>query len=246
MNSSIPNTMAERLKALILILLAIFFAQKFVSGDLYYYIGPRFGWLTIVAVVLLIALAGAYNLVDPSQGESNPALSHVKVGLFTLIVVSLPLVVGVLVPASPLTSSAVANRGVTTTLTASADQSADVLTIVPSQRNVLDWVRAMSANPDPTALNGQQADLVGFVYRDIQFSDEQFMVARFTLSCCVADATAIGVVVQSEEAASLQTDTWVRVTGTFEDGAFDGSPIPVLVADSIEPVEPLEQPYLFQ
>jgi uncharacterized repeat protein (TIGR03943 family) len=131
-------------------------------------------------------------------------------------------------------------------LTSAAEVSDTVLFTVAAERNVLDWVRAMSANPDPAALNGEEADVVGFVYRDIRFGENQFMVARFTISCCVADATAIGVVVASEEASSLEQDSWVRVQGTFHEGALNGEPMAVLVAEDITPVEPPEQPYLFQ
>lgn len=243
---------ANRFKALILVLLAIFFAEKFVSGRLYYYIGPRFGWLSVLAVALFIALANAYNALsfeDEDDGhEHGHEHEHARSATsgWGLLIVALPLILGVLIPARPLDASAVSTRGVSTQLASAADVSDTVLFTVSSERNVLDWVRAMSANPDPAALNGEQADVVGFVYRDIRFADNQFMVARFTISCCVADATAIGVIVSSAEASGLEQDTWVRVQGTFDEGELDGEPLPVLVAEEITPVEPPEQPYLFQ
>jgi uncharacterized repeat protein (TIGR03943 family) len=120
-----------------------------------------------------------------------------------------------------------------------------VLTIVPAKRNVLDWVRAINADPDPAALNGEQADVIGFVYRDDRFGNDQFLLARFTITCCVADAMAIGLVVQSPEAASLAADSWVHVQGAFEDGKLGDEPTPVLVAADIAPVQAPEQPYLY-
>src|SRR5437868_7141343 len=92
-----------RLKALILILMAIFFAQKFASGKLYYYIGPRFAWLAIVAVALLIVLAGAYNLTgkgddehqhdhDHADHEHSHDASGERASVWSLVVVALPLV----------------------------------------------------------------------------------------------------------------------------------------------------------
>lgn len=253
---------ATRLKALILVLLAIFFAEKFVSGRLYYYIGPRFGWLSVLAVALFIALANAYGIFDSrdedgdhehdhghhhaSAHDHDHEHDHTGGSGWRLLIVALPLILGVLVPAKPLDATAVSTRGVSTQLTSAADVSDTVLFTVASERNVLDWVRAMSANPDPAALNGEEADVVGFVYRDIRFGENQFMVARFTISCCVADATAIGVVVASGEASGLEQDSWVRVQGTFHEGALDGEPMAVLVAEDITPVQPPEQPYLFQ
>ncbi len=249
MRFSIPPRLANRFKALILVGLAIYFTQKFVSGTLYYYISPRFGWLTILAIILLILLAGAYNFVGKSDAADHDHMAehqHGRLSWFGLIVVAMPLFLGFVIPSSPLNADAVATRGITTNLTIAAEDGQQVLGLVPSERNVLDWVRAMSLNPDPSSLNGQEADLVGFVYRDIQFADDQMMVARFTLSCCVADATAIGVVVEGEDAAAFEQDTWVQVTGTFQEGTLDGNAIPVLFADSIQPVEAPAQPYLYQ
>ncbi|MEJ2150411.1 MAG: TIGR03943 family protein [Chloroflexota bacterium] len=250
----------DRLKALVLILLAIFFAEKLVSGRLYYYIGPRFGWLSVVAVGLFIILAGGYNPPKRAEGEHEPAEhpdhtddhehhdhDHGKPTLWPIGVVALPLILGVLVPARPLGASAVSvsNRGVSTDFVASAESSESTLSVVASERNVLDWVQAFAANPDPASLAGQQADVVGFVYRDIRFANDQFMVARFTITCCVADASAIGLLVQADDASQFASDSWVRVAGTFGEGQLDGEALPVLLADQITPVQPPEQPYLY-
>jgi uncharacterized repeat protein (TIGR03943 family) len=255
MRFSLPKRAANRIKALIMIFTAIYLTQLYVSGDLYYYIGPRFGWLSIVGVILLIILAGSYNLVEkdetPSDEETigltgyGEQAGRERTSVFTLFVMALPLLLGVIVPAQPLNANAISGRGINTSMVAASD-SETALSAVPGERNVLDWVRAMGSNPDPAALTGQEADMIGFVYRDIRFEEDQFMVARFTLSCCVADATAIGVVVQTENAEEFPTDSWVRVTGTFEAGTLDGSGLPVLIADEITPVERPEQPYLFQ
>lgn len=242
---------ANRLRALLLILMALFFAEKFWSGKLYYYIGPRFAWLAIVAVGLLIVLAGAYNLVEDKSDHDHTDHAdhadhhHPKSSWWPLIIAAIPIVLGVVVPARPLGASAVDSRGVATDLAIASGTSGNELTIVPSERNILDWVRVMNTITDPAELNGQEADVVGFVYRDPRFEDNQFMVGRFTLTCCVADALAIGVVVQTESTFSLEDDTWVRVSGTFSEGALADQEMPVLLANSIERVQEPEQPYLY-
>jgi putative membrane protein len=271
---------AIRLKALILILTAIFFAYKFVNGTLYYYIGPRFGWLTLVAVALLILIGGAYNLVEgegdpaddaPGEGvhahqghdhahqydghqhddhhdhstHDHHAHHHSPANWWPLLLVSLPLMLGTLVPAQPLGASAISNRGVNTEVAVAADETERTLTVVAGERNVLDWVRAMSEDPDPAALDGEGADVIGFVYRDPRFAENQFMVARFTITCCVADALAIGLVAEADGAADLPDDSWVRVEGTFAEGSLDGDAMPVLVAETVTPIQPPEHPYLY-
>ena len=245
----------EALKALILVGTAIFFADKLFNGTLYYYIAPRFAWLVLLAVVLLIALAQSYGLFNKGQEAEGDAAhdhrhhgeaahSHARPSMWPLLIVAMPLILGVAVPAQPLGTSAIANRGISNEI-AFAASAQSTLTIVAGERNVLDWAMAMSDNPDPAAFNGEEADVVGFVYRDPTFAPEQFMVARFVLVCCVADATPVGLVVEWAEADQLQPDTWVRVQGVFTAGARDGRPQPVLIAEAVTPMEPPAQPYLY-
>ncbi len=251
----IPARTSDHLKALVLILMAIFFAEKLASGKLYFYIGPRFVWLSVLAIALFIMLAGAYNLVgkqkadalsdQPAHEHDHHPAEHGRVSIWPLVIVAMPLVLGTLIPARPLGASAISSRGVTTDIATTTNTSPTRLTIVAGERNVLDWVRVMSENPDPAALDGQEADVIGFVYRDARFAEDQFMAARFTITCCVADALAVGIVVQDSHAGRYPADSWVRVQGTFEQGMLDGTPIPVLIADQITPIQPPEQPYLY-
>jgi putative membrane protein len=71
------------------------------------------------------------------------------------------------------------------------------------------------------------------------------MVARFAISCCVADASAIGLPVVWDSAADLPQGEWIRVKGTFDVGAFNGDTVPVLQASSVEQVAQPEHPYLY-
>ena len=87
--------------------------------------------------------------------------------------------------------------------------------------------------------------MIGFVYRDIRFKSDQLMVSRFTITCCVADALAIGVVVDSPKASQFAADSWVRVTGSFSKGELDGKAMPILMADTITPIQPPREPYLY-
>src|SRR5688572_29771000 len=145
----ISQRTAIRLKALLLILMAMFFAQKFWSGKLYYYIGPRFAWLAIVAVVLLIILAGSYNLLEKREEHNHDDHDshdhhHDKASVWSLVIVALPLVLGVVIPAQPLGASAISSRGVSTDVALASANSGSELTIVPSERYIRDWVRVMN------------------------------------------------------------------------------------------------------
>lgn len=238
------------LKGVILLLFAIFFAQKYWSGGLYDYIAPRFGWLAVLAAVMFAGIGLAYLLESSKQDEADGFHDHAfppeRTGSkWPLILLSIPLIAGVVIPARPLGPSQIDNQGVSTNITAPTSDVKISLTIVPAQRNILDWVRAMGANPDPTALNGQQVDVIGFVYRDIRFAGDQFMVARFAVSCCVADARAMGLVVQTRNASQYTTGAWVRVKGTFNDGTLGTDRLPVVTPSEVTLVSQPVQPYLY-
>src|SRR5260221_9137586 len=173
--------------------------------------------------------------------------SHAGVSWPILFLIALPLILGLVVPSKPLGASAVGTSGVSTTYSAvqGSGTSAQVA-MASTDRNVLDWVKAFNGSSNIDEFSGQQADVIGFVYRDIRFKDQpRFMAARFTISCCVAHASAIRVIVASADASQLVEDSWIHVTGKFQVQDFGGQKTPILVADKIEPTTQPEHPYLY-
>jgi uncharacterized repeat protein (TIGR03943 family) len=159
-----------------------------------------------------------------------------------LAVIAIPLVLGTLVPSRPLGSAAV---GGNISLNAVSASGAQTFTTDPLTWNVLDWLRAFNNSGDVNSFNGKQADVIGFVYREATFPDDQFMVARFTISCCVADASAIGVPVVWDAAGDYPADTWVEVKGTWEVGEFRGDTVPILHPTTIDKVDQPDHPDLY-
>lgn len=246
------------LKAFILIGIGLFFLERFVTGKLYFYIAPRFWWLSVVAVVLCFALAASFNLTKNEEDEEHdhdhdhhdhdhaPGHSHSHGGVFSALMLAVPLVLGVMFAPKTLGANAIDTRGISTDFAVSSDAASRSLTIVPSERNVLDWARAIASTAEPEQFYGQEADVVGFVYRDSRFAENQFMIARFTMTCCVADALAVGVVVQVDNAEEWAADSWVQIKGTFQETSFDGSTMPAIFAAEITPTDQPDQPYLYQ
>lgn len=228
-----------------------YFAFVVLSGRWALYIDNSFRWLSVVAVGLFTIMALSHLSGDDDNAgmqDDVPEEEHTRVGAWSIAIAAVPLFLGLVIPARPLGADAISTRGVDTTFTSVSLSSAgsESLTIVASERNVLDWARAIASSPEPAEFNGEEANVVGFVFRDSRFGENQFMVTRFTLSCCVADAMAVGLVVNADNAAAFAQDTWVRIEGTFTETEFDGSFIPILYAESVTPVEQPSQPYLYQ
>jgi uncharacterized repeat protein (TIGR03943 family) len=62
---------------------------------------------------------------------------------------------------------------------------------------------------------GSQVDFVGFVTRPSGLPEDEFVLTRFIISCCVADALSVQVRVVGVEPGAFAEDQWVRVRGTF-------------------------------
>lgn len=229
------------LKAGLLLGLGVYFTVLIVTGSLNNYINIRFVWLAYVAAVIFFLL-GAYSLYDLMRPDPHHH-AHAHGGLsWGVLVVGLPLVLGALIPSQPLGVEAVGGSISTTAVNA---VNATTFTVAPEYRNVLDWLRVFSSTADFTALEGEPADVIGFVYTEPGMAADEFMAARFTLSCCVADASAIGLPVLWSDTPGLTPGAWVQVKGVIGVDEANGETRPVLRATTVEAVPQPEHPYLY-
>jgi len=240
----------------IMFLLGLYFIDLALpGGNLGNYINDtNFGWLTWVgaAILLLIAAINTYDLMQPANPNATENLfgHNSRYGGFSswlfLLVVAVPLIFGLGVPSKPLGAGAITG-GVSSDVRSIGFNNAPAATLNLEKTNILDWVRAFAVSSDLDEFEGEAVkDLIGFVYRDARFAGtDNFMLVRFTLSCCVADARPIGLVVDNTEGVQLDQDTWILVNGTITIRNLDGIDTPIIIPNSIEPTQQPEQPYLY-
>lgn len=244
----------------ILLMMGIYLIETLITGEISFYVAQRFDWLPAIGGVIFLAL-GAVSAVtllrepidnDEHDHEHEQVHEHTQEhapaapwGILALL--ALPLALGILVPAKPLSASAIGTSSISTSLNVRSSASdSQQITTAPADRNVLDWVKAFSSSTNPDEFSGQPADIIGFVYRDVRFNAAtELMVSRFTISCCVADASAIGIVTEVQNASAWAQDSWVHVKGKMQLREVDGQKMPVLVAESIEATETPAHPYLY-
>ena len=223
--------------------LALYFTlDLLLGGGLRNYINVELQWLLILAAALfaLLALAALWDCGRIRRGQAG----HIHGGGkgVSLALLTLPLILALANPATPLGADA-ARGNLNTSLQASANYQ--TLQRDPLSYNLLDWLRAFSAEVDLAQFDGQEAQLLGFVYREPNYPEDIFLLARITLSCCVADASGIGLPVHYADAASLKADQWVEVRGRFLLGEFNDEGLPILQAEEITLTEAPAQPYLY-
>ncbi len=246
--------MEKRLKTIALIGLGLFLFSRLVNGSVYFYINQRFIILTLLAAGGFILIGASllrqpqHNHDDNSHGEqSHEGHNHNHLTWFGLLIIFLPLLLGWLVPPKPLGASAFANRDINvgSLQSVAPPGNNERMGLISGEKNIIDWLIDIDNSLSPEDLDGQEAHVIGFVYRDGRFTQSQFLVGRFIVSCCVADAAPVGLVVQGEETAEFEDDQWIEIWGHFETKTFDGELAPVLIIDKIEAIEQPAQPYLY-
>jgi uncharacterized repeat protein (TIGR03943 family) len=244
--------MFRSFQGLLLLGLCIFFASKAVNGQLTWYINSRFVPLTIIGVVFLAILT--QTIFSENRRSRQHELEHPEhhhehdhsPSAANLWVMLIPLAIGLLIPARPLDSSAFSTKGFNTSAPlVSSDASASIFETESEERNILEWLKLFNYQDDITEFIGQKASVVGFVYFDDKLEADQFFISRFVVSCCAADGFAIAMPVRWEQANTLQQDSWVVVKGSIESIELDGLRTPLIAAESVEPVDVPDQPYLY-
>ena len=95
--------------------------------------------------------------------------------------------------------------------------------------------------------NGKAVAVEGMVYRGAQAEKNTFLLFRFAVTCCAADAVPFSIRVKTAAPEDLPNDTWVRVEGHFRFETNNEKQILSISADNIQtiPTPPPEKRYMF-
>ena len=174
------------------------------------YLSPRTAWVVPVGAILLtIAVLGRVPSLRSEEPESLSTRDA-----FGLSVIVLPVVVVLALPPTALTSFAASRRSsfVGAGFVSSAE---DVATGELSLADVAGAVRSDETMRALTQRAGEEVSFVGFVNRESDMPADEFVLTRFLISCCVADALSVEVRVANVPPGQFKNDQWVRVTGNL-------------------------------
>ena len=87
-------------------------------------------------------------------------------------------------------------------------------------------------NPDKYV--GKEIEITGFVYKDSNFKENEFVVGRFMMVCCAADMQIVGIRCQGNNLESYDNDTWIKVKGKIKKDTYEGMIDPVIIVDHME------------
>ncbi len=117
-------------------------------------------------------------------------------------------------------------------------------TIKFTEDNYIAMTTIIDQNPEKFV--GKKVEILGFVFREHDFEDNQFVIARFGLSCCVADASVFGTLASYPDAQKFGDDQWVKLSGTLTTANYQDWTLPSIDVSSIEAVDQPETPYVYE
>lgn len=94
-------------------------------------------------------------------------------------------------------------------------------------------------------LSGKKIRTLGQATKDESLPRGYFVLFRFVISCCVADARPVALPVAYTEGNMPSSDDWVRVEGVLRVEEFRGRKALVIRAESVEKVEAPRDIYLY-
>lgn len=198
------------------------------------YVRPGTRPLLVVAGAVLLAI-GLTRLLLDRRALTADHEDHHRVGRVAWLLV-LPVVVAVAVGSNPLGSYAAGRQNSQRTLPAGSFDLEAYLNAnsfggqAPALR-VLDFIRSAEDPATRDLLAGTSVTLQGFVTEDV---DGRFLLTRFTIGCCAADAIAMFVEVDPDGHEVPPVDTWVEVVGELVPGSHDP---PVVRASGVRSVD---------
>jgi uncharacterized repeat protein (TIGR03943 family) len=204
------------------------------SGRTSLYLSSRTAWVVPVGAVLLtVSAAGRLASARTRHPESLSRGTAWSLGF-----VVLPVAVLLALPPATLGAFAASRRTLSTGLVASAPNLDAGGTVTLASVAAAGW--SEDARRSLIRRAGTAVTFDGIVARrDGQPADE-FMLTRFIISCCVADALGVQVRVVGAPPQGFRTDEWVRVSGTF----YPVGREVVVDASRIERIPRPEDPYL--
>lgn len=181
-----------------------------VSGRDAFYLSTRTEWVVPVAAVLL-TLATFGRIASARAAQPEPLRSR-ELGVMIAMVV--PVLLITILPPATLGSFSAGKRSAV----AGAGFSASAGDIATGDLTLVDVATAQTTPEGERALAkraGEQVDFIGFVTRYADTPADEFLLTRYVVSCCVADATVAQVRVVNVTPGGFEDNEWVEVTGTI-------------------------------
>lgn len=236
--------------------------RYWIGGKLSLLLHPDYSWLSNVAAIVLLLLAGSQALKIFKSRRYAASKQGADLGHVTLLPPSLSSAVllgvavfGLIYTPKAFASETAVARGIADSLTLTRSQPQRfVRAEEPAERTIIDWIRLVNVYPEPDAYAGEAVSVSGFAMHPDDWPEGYIRVSRFVLTCCAADAYPVGLPVKlaesrfssredSPERSDYPVDSWIEVEGEMTTGELSGRRQLVILPTAVTPIEEPKNPY---
>ncbi len=230
--------------------------RYWLGGKLLLLLHPDYAWLSNVAAIVLLLLAGSQvvkllSVRRRGGGDAGADLGHVTMlppSISSALLLSVA-VFGLIYTPRAFASETATARGISDSLTLTRSQPQRFVRAAnPVERSVIDWIRLVNVYPEPDAYAGEPVAVKGFVMHPEEWPDDYIMVSRFVLTCCAADAYPVGLPVKlktNQSRSDYPVDSWLDVTGEMATEDLDGRRQIAIAASDLTAIAEPENPYQY-
>ncbi len=188
----------------ITVLISILFLIKLTYlGDLNFLIHPRYFILVYLSIGFLLL-----TLLFNRQCE------HDKQKIYLVFPLLLIFTFGLMIDFKPLSSSnqkSVQYQSVVDTNKSNREKYRTVFDLKTDELSLSELISVFSVDPEPSKYVGKPVRVTGFYF---ETSDGSPMIARYSISCCAADAQLIGIWL--DKPLTVEPDTWLEIEGKLD------------------------------
>jgi uncharacterized repeat protein (TIGR03943 family) len=234
-------------RAALLMGLALVIAKLLVTGQMHYYLSAGLDWLSDVTGVLLASM-GALELRRSLQVRARESIG--LEGMVTLGVLAVPLLLALTYTPHGLNSGALGGAPAAQLVLAfDAGPPASPPAAPPAPRRAIDDVADLLSylRQAGQAGVGQHIRVRGLVAHDDDLAADQFVLLRYSIVHCVADAQPLGFLVLNARPTAggrWPSDQWVEIDGTLATQPHGRDHLVAIRADQIRPSEEPPEPYV--
>ena len=109
--------------------------------------------------------------------------------------------------------------------------------------NYTNVLQAVHDNPD--SYIGMKIKFTGYMYRLLDFNEEQFVLARdMFINDAKTQTVVVGFLCQYKDADHFEDGTWVNITGVIEKGKYHNEEMPIIHITDLEATSEPEDIYV--
>ncbi|GAB4281472.1 MAG: TIGR03943 family protein [Candidatus Rifleibacteriota bacterium] len=247
------------------------FAIFYYSGDYTDFLNPQLGWLVLSAFILNLVFFLAIFLMPREELESQCFCSdhadenremhddhhHEKVDIFRLLVLLAPILFVIAFESDNLGQYAFEKRSFdvgridrkvaafTKDKAFKGDNEIENILVASVAARLPKSVTLLDIHADFEKLIGQKLVTKGIYVADSpRIPPGTFVIFRFIMVCCVADAQPLAVLVKGAPPPGLKSENWIEIEGTLESTDIQGHSAAVIKADRIKRIPAPINPYL--